>query len=112
MYGLKQKHIDAITSVFQLHAFIEQAVLYGSRAKGNFSNGSDIDLSLKGEGITLTRLLKIETKLDDLLLPYKIDLSIFGKIESKELIAHIERVGIVFYEKKKERMMSRINKED
>ncbi len=45
-------------------------------------------------------LLKIENELDDLLLPYKIDLSIYNQIENTDLIAHIQRAGIVFYEKK------------
>ncbi len=50
--------------------------------------------------MNLSTLLKIENELDDLLLPYKIDLSIFHKIEDLDLIEHINRVGIVFYEKK------------
>ncbi len=45
----------------------------------------------------LTILFKIENELDDLLLPYKIDLSVFSDIENPELLGHIERVGKVFY---------------
>lgn len=97
MYGLKEKHINAIIDVFKKYPEIEQAILYGSRAKGNYRNGSDIDLSLKGKNLTLSLLFKIETKLDDLLLPYKIDLSIYHKIENPDLINHIKRVGIIFY---------------
>lgn len=99
MYGLKKKHITAINSVFGKNPEIKQVILYGSRAKGNYRNGSDIDLTLKGEDITLSLLFKIETELDDLLLPYKIDLSIYHKIENPDFIEHINRVGIVFYEK-------------
>ena len=76
---------------------IDEAILYGSRAKGNCRNGSDIDLTLKGRNLTLSQLFKIETQLDDLLLPYKIDLSIYHKIENLDLIEHIKRVGITFY---------------
>ncbi len=99
MYGLKEKHINAINSVFKKHAEIEEAILYGSRAKGNYRNGSDIDLTLKGEALNLSQLFKIETQLDDLLLPYKIDLSIFHKLENLDFVAHINRVGVSFYEK-------------
>ncbi len=98
MYGLKEKHINSINGVFKKHTEIEEAILYGSRAKGNYRNGSDIDLTLKGEALTLSQLFKIEIQLDDLLLPYKIDLSIYHKIENPNLIEHIKRVGIVFYE--------------
>ncbi len=99
MYGLKKKHIIAINSVFGKHTKIKQAILYGSRAKGNYRNGSDIDLTLKGEALAISQLFKIEMELDDLLLPYKIDLSIYHKIENSDLVEHIKRVGITFYEK-------------
>ncbi|MCK0202958.1 nucleotidyltransferase domain-containing protein, partial [Ornithobacterium rhinotracheale] len=47
MYGLKEKHIDTIQSIFGKYPEIDEAILYGSRAKGNYQNGSDIDLTLK-----------------------------------------------------------------
>lgn len=97
MYGLDTEDIEAINKVFSKHSEIETAVLYGSRAKGNYRNDSDIDLTLKGEQITLSQLFEIETELDDLLLPYKIDLSIYHKIENPDFIEHIDRVGIIFY---------------
>ncbi|MFK5981404.1 MAG: restriction endonuclease subunit S [Flavobacteriaceae bacterium] len=99
MYGLKDKHIKAINSVFSQYPQIGKTILYGSRAKGNYRNGSDIDLTLVGKTLDLTTLFKIETQLDDLLLPYKMDLSILRKIENQDLVDHIKRVGITFYEK-------------
>jgi predicted nucleotidyltransferase len=74
-------------------------VLYGARAKGTHKAGSDIDLTLKGEELTLPLLLKMENELDDLLLPYKFDLSIFHALDNADLIEHINRVGQVFYSK-------------
>jgi len=100
MYGLKENKIKKIQSVFANYSNIEKAILYGSRAKGNYRNGSDIDLTLIGENLDLSTLFKIENKLDDLLLPHKIDLSLFQKIENPDLVDHINRVGKVFYEKK------------
>lgn len=99
MYGLKDIHINKIKLVFSKCADIDKAILYGSRAKGNYREGSDIDISLVGNNFDFNKLLRIETELDDLLLPYNIDLSIFDKIENQDLIEHIERVGIIFYEK-------------
>lgn len=96
-FGLKPDTISRINSVLAAHPDIEQAVLYGSRAKGNYRAGSDIDLCLKGEALTLTQLLKIENELDDLLLPYKIDLSLHHALDNPELIDHIRRAGVVFY---------------
>lgn len=99
LYGLQEKTIKAIQNIFCRHPEVEKALLYGSRAKGNYRNGSDIDLCIVGELIDLSLQFKIEMELDDLLLPYRIDLSIFHKIENPDLIDHINRVGITFYEK-------------
>ena len=100
MYGLKEIHINKIASVFANYPDIHKAILYGSRAKGNYREGSDIDISLVGDNIDLSLLLRIETELDNLLLPYFIDISIFNKIENQELVDHINRVGILLYEKR------------
>lgn len=96
-FGLKPDTIAGINGVLATHPEIEKAVLYGSRAKGNYRAGSDIDLCLKGEALTLTQLMKIENELDDLLLPYKIDLTLHHALDNPELIDHIRRVGVVFY---------------
>ena len=99
MFGLKESDINLINSVFEKYENVEKAIIYGSRAKGNYRNGSDIDLTLTGNDLNFDILLKIENELDDLMLPYKIDLSLFHKIENKDLIEHINRVGITFYSK-------------
>ena len=96
-FGLKPDTVTCINDVLATHPEIEEAVLYGSRAKGNYRAGSDIDLCLKGDALTLTQLMKIENELDDLLLPYKIDLSLHHTLDNPELIDHIRRVGVVFY---------------
>jgi predicted nucleotidyltransferase len=99
--GLRETTVEKINAVFSAHSQIEQVILYGSRAKGNYRNGSDIDLTIKGKAVTLSQLLKIENELDDLLLPYKIDLSLLHTIDDPDLLDHIRRVGVVFYEKRK-----------
>jgi predicted nucleotidyltransferase len=96
-FGLSEKVIDRINSVFRRFPGIDEVILYGSRAKGNFRTGSDIDLTIKGHQIDLSTLYSIERELDDLMLPYKIDLSIWSQIENQDLLEHIERVGKKFY---------------
>ena len=98
-YGLKDKDIFAIKNVLADFESVEQAILYGSRAKGNFKPASDIDLTFKGAGINITILNKIANQLDDLLLPYTFDLSIYKHIQNPDLLAHIERVGKMFYQR-------------
>jgi uncharacterized protein len=97
--GLTKESIDKIIEVFKRYDTIEEVILYGSRAKGNYKPGSDIDLTLKGEGLNLSILNKISLELDDLLLPYTFDLSLYHHINQSDLIEHIQRVGKAFYKK-------------
>jgi predicted nucleotidyltransferase len=92
-YGLSDSEITDIRSVFSNFPQVDQAILYGSRAKGNYKNGSDIDIVLKGTSLNLSLLATINSQLDDLIIPYKVDLFLFEKIKNKELINHINRVG-------------------
>ena len=101
-YGLTKTAIEKVCTVFAGFREIEKAILYGSRAKGNFKPGSDIDLTLYGEALTAELRSAIASALDDLLLPYTIDLSIFDELDHVKLREHIERVGVVFYERAKQ----------
>lgn len=96
-YGLPDHTVDQICAVLAQHPEVERAVLYGSRAKGNYKPGSDIDLTLFGPALTQAQCATIADALDDLLLPYCIDLSLFVELRHPELEAHIRRVGVVFY---------------
>ena len=96
-YGLREDEIRSIQAVFNQHPNITKVVIYGSRAIGNHRAASDIDLTLYGDKIDYAELTAIENELDDLLLPYTIDLSIYHQIENPKLIEHINRVGQEFY---------------
>jgi len=94
MYGISQNALDKIKAVLCSHKNIENVILYGSRAKGSYKEGSDIDLTIKGN-LTFDNLTKISLDLDNLNLPWKIDLCLYNQIENKELLKHIDRVGVV-----------------
>ncbi|MGB4774689.1 MAG: nucleotidyltransferase domain-containing protein [Daejeonella sp.] len=96
-YGLEDKVIKKIQSVFAAFPQVQKVILYGSRAKGNYKPGSDIDLSLKGENLNLSTMNRVSLMLDDLLLPYMFDLSVLSHIKDTGLLEHIDRVGIEFY---------------
>ena len=99
-FGLSNDTVKKIQNVLNRYPQVKKAVLYGSRAKGDYKNGSDIDLTLIGEDdLDLVVLGQIMEELDDLLLPYTIDLSIFNRINDSEVLNHIKRMGIIFYEK-------------
>jgi predicted nucleotidyltransferase len=97
LFGLPDSAIKRIRTVFAKYDEIKKVILYGSRAKGNYRLGSDVDLCIEGESLSLTQLLNIENELDDLLLPWKIDLSLKHKIDNPSLLQHIRDNGIIFY---------------
>ena len=100
-YGLKETIIDKINSVFENYSEIEKVIIYGSRAKGNFRPGSDIDITLIGNQLEYSILSKINIAIDDLNTPYLFDISIFDKLNAPDLEEHINRVGQIFYKKDK-----------
>ena len=96
-FGLEDLDIQKIQSVFTQFPEIQKVIIYGSRAKGNFKMGSDIDLTIIGENLSFSLLLSIRGVLADLNLPYLFDVSIFTSLENLDLIEHINRVGQEFY---------------
>lgn len=92
--GIAEDHWQQIRAVFHQHANITDVILYGSRAKGNFRNGSDIDIAIKGTDIQFTQLTKIDMDYEDLYLPWKIDVRVYDTIRNTALKDHIDRVGI------------------
>jgi predicted nucleotidyltransferase len=100
-FGLPPATLDKLNSVFAQHNAIDSVVIYGSRAKGTYRAGSDIDLTIKGSEISFAEFMQIEDQIDDLMLPYSVDLSQYRQLENADLIAHIDRVGMEIYAKDK-----------
>ena len=97
-FGLPVASVRALQSVPSSHARASRADIYGSRATGRFRPGSDIDISLRGDVLTVADLMLIDREMDDLDLPYKLDLPIYHLIEDPALRDHIDRVGCALYE--------------
>ena len=100
-FGLTDDVIEKIQHVLSQFPDIKSVILYGSRAKGNYKTGSDIDLSLKTNNTISDRLLfRVISALDDLDLPYTFDVSLFEQIDNVDLREHIDRVGVDFFRAK------------
>ncbi len=99
-YGLSEKSLQKIYDVFDRYPEVEEVILYGSRARDNYKNGSDIDLTLRGgNALTHKILSKIASDLDDQLLPYTIDLSIYDNLNNQDIINQIDLEGVTFYKR-------------
>lgn len=98
-FGLSDASIKKLLSVLEKKFSIQKAIIYGSRAIGNFREGSDIDMTLFGESLVEKDLFVLLDEIDDLLLPYTLDLSIYHLLKNEDLKEHINRVGKIFYER-------------
>ena len=98
-FGLKDGDMETIIAVLKKYPQIEQALIFGSRAKGDYKHGSDVDLVLKGNVQDIVTQISFSLN-EDSLLPYKFDVVDYNSISNQNLVDHINRVGIIFYEKK------------
>ena len=106
-FGLEQHIIDKIISVFEANAKVDKAYVFGSRAKGNYRPDSDIDIAIKGIDIILDDILKMSVAFEDKGIKYKIDLIEYSTIKEPALQEHIDRVGIEFYSRWKDKTLKK-----
>lgn len=99
--GISDIDLENIVDLLKKNHKVKEAVLFGSRAKGNYSDGSDIDISIKGEDLTINDVLDFQVEYDQLLLPYTLDLIIHDRITENALLEHIHRVGIELFKNEK-----------
>ena len=100
-FGISQNSYTLILEEIQKYPQIEEVLIFGSRAKGTFRNGSDIDLAIKGKDCSPELALKISGTLNnELPIPYYIDVLDYDSLQNAELKQHINRVGLQFYSQK------------
>ena len=97
--GLPPALLRQLEEVFSRYPEVSGVRLYGSRAKGTHRTGSDIDLAVDGSDLSIQMLNRIHTALDDLMSPYSFDLTMTQTVKNPDLLDHINRVGIVVYER-------------
>lgn len=98
-HGLEEKTVAQVVRVLANFPEIKKAMLFGSRAKGTYKRGSDIDLALTGETLDWRTIGRIDSALDDIPVPYRFSLVRLSEQTDPEVAAHIRRVGIPFFER-------------
>lgn len=100
MFGLKTSDMDLILEVLRRYPDVEEAIIYGSRAMGNYKPGSDIDIALKGD-LRPETCSNISVEYNERLpLPYKFDVVAYSDLTHQPLINHIDRYGKTIYTNK------------
>ena len=99
-FGLTEKDIDLIRSAIAAHSEIEEVVVFGSRAMGNHKNGSDVDLAVKGNGVSLRTISRLGAQLnEELPLPYQFDVIDYASIDTPALKERIDFLGKVLFQR-------------
>lgn len=97
-FGLEKSDLEIIISVLKRYQAVAAALIFGSRAKGNFRNSSDVDIVLKGDSLTAEIVSSISYQLnEETTLPYKFDIINYHSLNNIQSKEHIDRVGICFY---------------
>jgi uncharacterized protein len=99
--GIKTEYEIFLKSIFEQHSFIDKVVVYGSRAKGNFTDRSDIDLVVFGNPEDRFDLIKVLNEIESSFFSYNVDIQMINDIKNAKLLEHINRIGKIFYEKNK-----------
>lgn len=95
MFGLSEKDIDMVLEAVQKFPEIEDVIIFGSRALGNYKKGSDVDMAIKGTSITIHTVLGLSDLLNEVYpLPYYFDIVHYETISNSNLIKHIKAHGI------------------
>ncbi|CAI8832496.1 nucleotidyltransferase domain-containing protein [Methylocaldum szegediense] len=98
-WGLSAATLATIRAILAHEAKVEKAILFGSRAKGTYRRGSDIDLALVGRDLDIDVLGRLGRAFEESSIPYQVDLCWLAAVDHRGLREHIERVGQVLYER-------------
>jgi len=96
--GLRPQDLKEIIEILKAGSAVDEAILFGSRAKGNYKQGSDVDIAIKGTEIDhqLVAMLNFQLN-EDSAMPYFFDIVHYEGIMETALKEHIDRVGLCIY---------------
>lgn len=95
--GLTKRDLDSIVGIIRRYPEVLLVHLFGSRAKGTFKAGSDIDLAIMNEGVSASTVAKLKADFEESSLPYLVDLVYYPTLRHAEMRDHIDRVGVLLY---------------
>ena len=98
-FGISDSDLAFIVSAIAKFDEIERASIFGSRAKGNYKAGSDIDIAIYGERVNFDTISKLHALLEDESpMPYRFDIVDYSHLVHENLKSHIDRVGVPVFE--------------
>ncbi len=99
-FGLTDRDMNTLRDILSKYPAVQKICVFGSRAKGIYKPGSDIDLAVMNDGVTESDISRMQSDFADSSLPYRVDLINYPTLKHPELKNHIDRVGVPIYQKK------------
>jgi len=100
MYGLLDRDFKYILEAIGKYLEIEEVIIFGSRAMGNYKKGSDVDIALKGKKADRKIVCRLSDDLnEEYPLPYFFDVVSYNDITNEELKKHIDSMGKCIYKR-------------
>lgn len=97
-FGLTEKTYELLIKTLNSYNEIEKVCVFGSRAIGNYKNGSDVDVCIYGKSVTERTISKLNIELNENLpIPYYFDIIYYDNIENNGLKEHIDKEGKILY---------------
>lgn len=93
-FGISDEIIDEIINSIKRYTVVTKAVIFGSRARGDYKYNSDIDVALYTEGEPKAGLY---LTIDDAAGIYKTNIIIVEKVTNQKLLKNIEQDGVEIY---------------
>jgi predicted nucleotidyltransferase len=93
-FGLDDKKIGTLITIFSKYKTVRKAKIFGSRARGDFKYNSDIDIAIYTNGGPITGLFQ---ELDEAVGIYKVNLIVMDKLKNDKFRQNIEQDGIKIY---------------
>lgn len=98
-FGLKESLVDEIVSIIEKSKKVKKAVIFGSRARGDFKPASDIDIAVYAiSNLTSEELNGIRSKTAEIDCIYKFDIVDIDRMDKKALVENIENEGITIFQ--------------
>jgi predicted nucleotidyltransferase len=95
--GLTERSFRELQGLLSRYPDIEEVVLFGSRAKGTFHSGSDVDLAIMNTGLHPETIPQLLDAISESSIPYQVDVVDFHSLRNPDLLDHILRVGLPFF---------------
>jgi predicted nucleotidyltransferase len=97
VFGLSERIRGEFCRVFAHYPSIERVLIFGSRAKGSYQAGSDIDLAVVAPAMNDPEFARLWNEVDSLPLVFKVDLLHWDRLSNARLKDKIPIEGRPFY---------------